>query len=103
PFPDDKVDRERGGGLFRYLNTDKRSVLLNPSEADDLPPLRSLISGTDLLIESLGAHGLETLGLAPASFGTANPRLAVVRISPVGQPGPYVGRRATLRTVAGVE
>jgi len=99
PFADDRVDRERGGGLFRYLNTDKRSVLLNPAEADDLTTLRSLISGTDLLIESLGPNGLETLGLAPASFGTANPRLAVVRISPFGQHGPYVGVPATGLTV----
>jgi len=99
PFLDDKVDRERGGGLFRYLNTDKRSVLLNPAEADDLTTLRSLISGADLLVESLGVHGLESLGLAPASFGTANPRLAVVRISPFGQHGPYAGVPATGLTV----
>jgi crotonobetainyl-CoA:carnitine CoA-transferase CaiB-like acyl-CoA transferase len=99
PFPEDKVDRERGGGLFRYLNTDKRSVLLDPSRADDLTTLRSLISGTDLLIESLGAGGLEALGLAPSSFATANPRLAVVRISPFGQHGPYVGVPATGLTV----
>src|SRR3954447_10256048 len=66
PFPADKIDRERGGGRFRYLNPDKRSVLVTPTEADALTTLRSLISGTDLLLESLGPNGLETLGLAPA-------------------------------------
>lgn len=99
PCLDDKVDREHGGGLFRYLNTDKRSVLLDPAKADDLTTLRSLISGTDLLVESLGPGGLEALGLSPDSFSTANPRLAVVRISPFGQHGPYVGAPATGLTV----
>src|SRR5262249_12848345 len=72
PTTEDKVDRERGGGLFRYLNADKRSVLLDPAAADDVTTLRSLISGADLLVESLGPGGLEALGLAPASFGIAN-------------------------------
>ena len=35
PFAADTVDRERGGGLFRYLNADKHSVLLDPGAVDD--------------------------------------------------------------------
>ena len=99
PFPADVVDRERGGGLFRYLNADKRSVLLDPGALDDLTTLRSLLSGTDVLIESLGPGGLEALGLAPSSFAIANPHLAVVRVSPFGQHGPYAGFPATGITV----
>lgn len=99
PFAGDVVDRDRGGGLFRYLNADKRSVLLDPERADDVTTLRSLVSGTDLLVESLGPGGLEALGLGPSSFGIANPHLAVVRISPFGQHGPYAGYPATGLTV----
>ena len=67
-------------------------MLLNPAEADDLTTLRSLISGTDLLIESLGAERARVpRALARRRSATANPRLAVVRISPFGQHGPYVG------------
>ena len=99
PFPADVVDRDRGGGLFRYLNADKRSVLLDPGRADDVTTLRSLISGADVLIESLGPGGLETLGIGVESFGIANPHLAVVRISPFGQHGPYTAYPATGLTV----
>jgi len=99
PFPGDVVDREHGGGLFRYLNTDKHSVLLDPAKVDDVTTLRSLISGTDLLIESLGPGGLESLGITAESFAVANPHLAVVRISPFGQAGPYAGYPATGITV----
>src|SRR5262249_41841388 len=53
----------------------------------------------DLLVESLGPGGLEALGLAPASFGIANPHLAVVRISSFGQHGPYTPYPATGLTV----
>ena len=52
PFAGDAVDRERGGGLFRYLNADKRSVLLDPGVVDDVTTLRSLISGADLVVEA---------------------------------------------------
>ena len=99
PFVADVVDRERGGGLFRYLNADKRSVLLDPAVLDDLTTLRSLLSGTDVLIESLGPGGLEALGLSPSSFAIANPHLAVVRVSPFGQHGPYSAYPATGLTV----
>jgi crotonobetainyl-CoA:carnitine CoA-transferase CaiB-like acyl-CoA transferase len=85
PFPGDDVDRERGGGLFRYLNADKRSVLLDPGVPGDLTTLQSLCSGTDVLVESLGPGGLESLGLAPSCFTISNPHLAVVRISPFGR------------------
>lgn len=99
PFAGDVVDRERGGGLFRYLNADKRSVLLDAAAADDVTTLRSLVTGTDVLVESLGAGGLESLGLSVDSFAVANPHLAVVRISPFGQTGPYASLPATGITV----
>lgn len=99
PTAGDVVDRERGGGLFRYLNADKRAVLLDPAAADDVTTLRALVSGADVVLESLGPGGLEALGLSPASFGIANPHLAVVRISPFGQTGPYASYPATGITV----
>ncbi|GMU77543.1 MAG: CoA transferase [Acidimicrobiia bacterium] len=99
PFAGDVVDRDRGGGLFRYLNADKRSVLLDPGRVDDVTTLRSLLSGADVLVESLGPGGLEALGLAPESFAIANPHLGVVRISPFGQHGPAAGYPATGLTV----
>lgn len=99
PTEGDVVDRRLGGGLFRYLNADKRSVLLDPGAADDVTTLRALVTGADVLIESLGPGGLESLGLSVDSFAIANPHLAVVRISPFGQTGPYATYPATGLTV----
>ncbi|MFM8303328.1 MAG: CoA transferase, partial [Actinomycetota bacterium] len=99
PFAGDVVDRGRGGGLFRYLNADKHSVLLDAASTDDLTTLRALLSGADVLVESLGPGGLEALGLAPSAFAIANPHLGVVRISPFGQTGPYAGLPSTGITV----
>lgn len=99
PFADGVVDVERGGGLFRYLNADKRSVLCDPARPDDATTVRSLLAGADLLVEALGAGGLEALGLSPSSFAVVNPHLAVVRISPFGQTGPYARFPATGLTV----
>jgi crotonobetainyl-CoA:carnitine CoA-transferase CaiB-like acyl-CoA transferase len=97
PFPGDVVDREAGGGLFRYLNADKRSVLLDPGAAGDVEALHRLVLDADLLVESLGPGGLEALGLGPDALGAA--AIGIVRISAFGQTGPYAGDPATGLTV----
>ena len=61
------------------------------TQADGVAWLRAALHGADLVVESLGAGRLEALGVT--SFGSdRRVPLAVVRISDVGQVGPYVGR-----------
>jgi len=96
PFPGDAVDRDSGGGLFRYLNADKRSVLLDPAATADVGTLRRLVGEADVLVEALGPGGLEALGLTPDGIGTP---LGIVRISPFGQTGPAADDPATGFTV----
>ena len=89
-FPDD--DPRRAGRLFAALNGAKRSVAVDLTDPDGLAWLHAALVGADVVVESLGAGRLEALGVP--SFVAAGRRvpLAVVRISDVGQHGPYVGR-----------
>jgi crotonobetainyl-CoA:carnitine CoA-transferase CaiB-like acyl-CoA transferase len=86
-----RPDPDRGGGLFRYLNGGKRSAVVDLETPDGVRWLLDAAAGADVIIESLGAGGLEAIGFAPGVLHAANPRLALVRISDYGQAGPYVG------------
>jgi crotonobetainyl-CoA:carnitine CoA-transferase CaiB-like acyl-CoA transferase len=96
PFhPDDRDHRY--GGLFEYVNDNKRGVTID-LEAD--PGLvRRLVRDCDILIENLGPGRLEALGLAPEELRAGNPGLSVVRVSDFGQEGPYRDRPATSFTI----
>jgi crotonobetainyl-CoA:carnitine CoA-transferase CaiB-like acyl-CoA transferase len=89
PFPDD-VDR--AGVLFRYLNGGKRSCIVDLDTVDGGRWLRDTLDGADVLVESLGVGRLEALGIDLTLSGPTRRPLAVVRITPYGQSGPYVGR-----------
>jgi crotonobetainyl-CoA:carnitine CoA-transferase CaiB-like acyl-CoA transferase len=79
------------GGLFRYLNGGKRSAVVDLRTPEGAQWLLDATVGADLVIESLGAGALESLGLGPDVLHSANPHVALVRISDYGQRGPYVG------------
>jgi crotonobetainyl-CoA:carnitine CoA-transferase CaiB-like acyl-CoA transferase len=82
----------RGGGLFQYLNSGKRSIVLDSAKHADHARLVAVLSRTDILVESLGAGALE------CAWGTLDAEQiapVVVRISPFGQTGPYRDRAAT--------
>jgi crotonobetainyl-CoA:carnitine CoA-transferase CaiB-like acyl-CoA transferase len=89
PFPDD-VDR--AGLLYRYLNGGKRSCIVDLDTAAGMAWLRDTLDDADLLVEALGAGRLEALGIDLTTPGSTRRPLAVVRIAPYGQSGPYVGR-----------
>jgi crotonobetainyl-CoA:carnitine CoA-transferase CaiB-like acyl-CoA transferase len=89
PFPDD-VDR--AGLLFGYLNGGKRSCVVDLDNAAGGAWLRDTLDEADVLVESLGPGRLEALGIDLTSPGSTRRPLAVVRIAPYGQSGPYVGR-----------
>jgi crotonobetainyl-CoA:carnitine CoA-transferase CaiB-like acyl-CoA transferase len=92
------------GPLFQYLNGGKQSIVLNARDARDRARLRAFAERADILIENWGAGGLEAAGLSPKEWLEANPRLAVVRISPWGQTGPWADKAAndfTLQAATG--
>ena len=79
------------GGLFVYLNGAKRSVVADLATDGGRADLLAAAADTDLIIESLGVGALEGLGLGLDALRAAHPTIALVRISDVGQYGPYAG------------
>jgi crotonobetainyl-CoA:carnitine CoA-transferase CaiB-like acyl-CoA transferase len=75
--------------LFQYLNAGKRSIVLDPRDAQDRAHFARLAARADLVIEDWGPGGLEAAGLDPAAWRASNPALSIVRISPWGQEGPW--------------
>jgi crotonobetainyl-CoA:carnitine CoA-transferase CaiB-like acyl-CoA transferase len=88
PFRDDVPDVD-SGGLFNYLNSDKRGITLNLKSATGVEAVRRLVREADVLVESFRPGTLERLGLTDDELGALNPRLVVCSISNFGQTGPY--------------
>jgi crotonobetainyl-CoA:carnitine CoA-transferase CaiB-like acyl-CoA transferase len=91
PFPGDQPHPEKSG-LFLYLNFNKRAITLDSTAPTGAALLARLLADADILIENLGAGGLDALPLPP---GALPERLVVCSISPYGQDGPKAGYRAS--------
>jgi crotonobetainyl-CoA:carnitine CoA-transferase CaiB-like acyl-CoA transferase len=90
--------------LFQYLNAGKKSIVLDPRDAQDRARIGAFAERSDIVIEDWGPSQLEARGLSPADWLEANPRLSIVRISPWGQTGPWAERAAndfTLQAASG--
>lgn len=88
PFPGDEAHPEKSG-LFLYLNTNRRGIVLDLKNTADLDRMRALIARSDLLVESYRPGTLDRLGLGFETLQTLNPRLSLVSLSNFGDSGPY--------------
>ena len=88
PFKNDKPDPE-ASGLFLYLNTGKKSVVLDLEVQAARDRLRGLAENADLVVENYAPGRLDGLGVGYDDLSGANPRLVMVSITPFGQTGPY--------------
>ena len=79
---------EDRGGLFAFLNLNKRGVTLNLQHERGRELLASLLDDADLLIESFAPGTLAALGIAPDELIPKFPKLSVISISNFGQDGP---------------
>jgi len=87
PFPGDVAGPEKSGTFF-FLNTNKRSVVLDLDRAADRARLLELVDEADVLVSSHGAASMRALGLAPEAIAARNPRLVAIALTPFGQTGP---------------
>ncbi|MDO8531119.1 MAG: CoA transferase [Dehalococcoidia bacterium] len=94
PFPDDRPDPERGG-LFLYLNTNKKSVTLDLKSAEGRALALRLAAKADVVVESFAPGVMASFGLSPDALRAANPAVVLVSVSNFGQTGPYRDYRAT--------
>ncbi len=88
PFPGDAPDPERSG-LFLYLNTNRRGIVLDLKSASGVETFQRLVAHADLVVESYRPGTLERLGIGFESLARWNPRLSLVSLSNFGDTGPY--------------
>ncbi len=103
PFRNNERDPD-ASGLFRYLNANKRSVVLDLKTPQGLAAAKRLAADADLVVENFRPGTLERWGLGPEALRELNPSIALVRISSFGQTGPYRDYPATdvvLQTAGG--
>ncbi|MEK7214615.1 MAG: CoA transferase, partial [Chloroflexota bacterium] len=98
PFAGDIPDPEKSG-LFLYLNTNKRGVVLDLGAPTGRKSLHRLLDGAGILIEDWRARDAELLGLGYEALHQRHPLLQVVSVTPYGRTGPYAGRPASDLTV----
>lgn len=87
PFPGGNQDPEQGG-LFQYLNTNKRGVMLDLKTAAGRARLDWLLSRADILIHNVPPVEQSAHGLVAADITVAHPELIVTEISIFGNSGP---------------
>ena len=87
PFPDDQPHPERSATFF-YLNTSKRSVVLDIDSDDGRKRLRDLIARYDIVIASDTAEQLDARGLGHDTLRQWNPRIILTTVSGFGSFGP---------------
>jgi crotonobetainyl-CoA:carnitine CoA-transferase CaiB-like acyl-CoA transferase len=75
--------------LFLHLNTNKRSITLDPSCDRGHDLAERLISSADVVIESYQPGTLEAWGLGFEKMKAVNPSITLTSITPFGQDGPY--------------
>jgi crotonobetainyl-CoA:carnitine CoA-transferase CaiB-like acyl-CoA transferase len=75
--------------LFHYLNTNKRSVILDLEAVGAGAELDGLLSWADVVVESFPPGTMERLGLGYQELSRVNPRLVLTSVSSFGQTGPY--------------
>ena len=86
PFvgPDDAPE----SAYFLSVNRNKRSVVLDLKDPDDLEALKRLIAEADVLVENFRPGVMDRLGLGEEALETLNDRLVVLSISGFGEGGP---------------
>lgn len=82
--------RFRDPGAFAHLNTNKRSVVVEPSSAT-AGDLEGLLEGADLVVEAPGLGALADWGIDREELRARRGSISVVAITGFGLTGPYAG------------
>ncbi|MEX2230257.1 MAG: CoA transferase [Dehalococcoidia bacterium] len=90
PFPGDRPDLE-ASAAFLWLNTNKRSAVVDLDTADGVALARRLVAASDVVVEDGAPGRLAARGLDLAAARAARPALVVCSITSFGQDGPYAG------------
>lgn len=88
PFIDGEPHPDRGT-TFLALNTNKRGVTLDVTQAAGRDLFLQLAENTDVIVESFQPGRLSELGLAYETLKSKNPKLVLLSITYFGQHGAY--------------
>jgi CoA:oxalate CoA-transferase len=88
PFRGQQVDPENSG-TFVYLNSNKRSVMLDLTQPAGGASLEVLVLQEELLIHQVPPQEMVANGLDYTRLRQINPRLVMLSITPFGLTGPY--------------
>ena len=84
--------REAGGqehsGLFAYLNTNKRSAVLDVTRPADVDTLHEIIASADAVIDDHGPEWVEVVGMSESQAALRHPTVVFCSITPFGQFAP---------------
>ncbi|OBI91593.1 CaiB/BaiF CoA-transferase family protein [Mycobacterium asiaticum] len=81
------------GALFSFLAGSKRSVVVDPRDADDIGLLNRLLAAADAVVWSPGSTVAQSF--TPHKIRGNHPHLVVTSITPFGLDGPWRDRAAT--------
>lgn len=93
PFPADEPHPEKSG-LFFFLNTNKRSIALDPRTKAGSEALRALLDSVDAVIENVPLATLRAWQIDPAAESAARPGMVWISVTPFGRTGPYASWNA---------
>ncbi len=88
PFKDEQEHPERSGTFF-YLNTNKRSLVLDLQQEQGRDIFARLVDGADIVVENFRPGVLDALGIGWEFIHSRRPGVPLVSISNFGQSGPY--------------
>jgi crotonobetainyl-CoA:carnitine CoA-transferase CaiB-like acyl-CoA transferase len=88
PFRVGQLDPE-ASGTYLYLNSNKRSLVLDLTAPDAQAELEELVRQADLLVHDFQAIDMARHGIDYERFKRLNPRLVLLSITPFGLTGPY--------------
>ena len=87
PFPDDDPDIERSASFF-YLNTGKRSMVLDITSPENRTTLTTLVKHFDVII---GCERLTRSGIGYPEIHAWNSTAVFTSVTGLGDDGPYAG------------
>ncbi len=88
PFPDGATDLEKSATFF-YLNTSKRSVVLDLDEQENREVLAALVARSDIVVASATAEALDAQGIGFEQIQAWNPRVVLTTVTGFGSYGPH--------------
>ena len=94
PYPGDEPHPERSGTFF-YLNTNKRSIVIDLQAEAGREAFGRLVERADAVVESFRPGVLDRLGAGWEAIHARKPSAPLISITNFGQYGPYRDYRAS--------